>query len=84
MSFISFALLYFDSEKIDFPISLYGRLYKKFSSLHPSNEMAIQIHVERECLLTFYTTNALPAKEAWSKMRIKKINGRGMSVLRKL
>lgn len=62
--YVSYALTSYDKDQPDLPLSPHGIMYKKFPIIHPSDYMTIQVQTERDGLKTFYSSNALPAKEA--------------------
>lgn len=55
-----------DSEQLDLPIPLYGKLYIKFAPLHPEDDPQVITRIEKERLKTLYSLNAPPKKEVWS------------------
>ena len=63
-----------DADQLDLPISPYGRYYIKFSPLHPYDDHQTIFRTERERSKTFYSVNAQPQKEVWSRKRITKIS----------
>lgn len=76
-----FDLLNHDSYQIDLPLSPYNKFYTKFTPLHPEDYPQLIIQTERERLQTFYSKNALPQKEVWSRKRITKISEFGWEIL---
>ena len=72
-----------DSEQLDLPLSSYIKYYTKFAPLHPEDDPQLIIWTEGERLKIFYSKNALPQKEVWSKKRITKIAGCGRKILTK-
>lgn len=72
-----------DSDQLDLPLSPYSKYYTKFAPLHPDDDLQLIIQTERERLKTFYSKNALPLKEVWSRKRITKISGFGRKILTK-
>ena len=72
-----------DFEQLDLPLSPFSKFYIMFTHLHPNDNLKVTIRTERERLKTFYTQNALPLKEVWTRKKITKISGYGRKVLTK-
>lgn len=75
VSFMYYDLPIQDADQIDLPISPFVRYYIKYAPLHPNDDHQIVIRTEREKLKTFYSINAQPKMEVWSRKKITRITG---------